>query len=111
MTVFGNRDFERPADGTSAAEHGWAGEDALAQLLGESPLPRTDVKDTRRVVMRVQGGDDIELGRVDGREPAVRMAREAIQAIEDAQTQGEWPQVDDRFIRPGAIVSIDVQRQ
>ena len=33
-----------------------------------------------------------------------------IGAIEEAQARGEWPLVEDRFIRPGAIVSIDVQR-
>jgi hypothetical protein len=38
------------------------------------------------------------------------MAREMIRTIEAAQARGEWPQVDDRFIRPGAIVSVDVQR-
>ena len=33
-----------------------------------------------------------------------------VQHIEQAAAKGEWPQVDERFIRPGAIVSIDVQR-
>jgi hypothetical protein len=60
--------------------------------------------------MRVSGTDDVELGRVEGREAAVDMAREMIRTIEAAQARGEWPQVDDRFIRPGAIVSVDVQR-
>ena len=46
----------------------------------------------------------------EGRENAVRIAREMVQHIEQAATNGEWPQIDERFIRPGAIVSIDVQR-
>jgi hypothetical protein len=33
-----------------------------------------------------------------------------VQHIEQAASRGEWPQIDERFIRPGAIVSIDVQR-
>ena len=40
----------------------------------------------------------------------MRIAREMVQHIEQAATNGEWPQIDERFIRPGAIVSIDVQR-
>lgn len=66
--------------------------------------------ETRRVVLRVHGAEEIELGRAAGRELAVRLAREMIGAIEEAQARGEWPLVEDRFIRPGAIVSVDVQR-
>jgi len=66
--------------------------------------------DTRRVVLRVQGDENIVVGNAEGRENAVRIAREFVQHIELASTRGEWPQVDERFIRPGAIVSVDVQR-
>jgi hypothetical protein len=33
-----------------------------------------------------------------------------VRTIESAEAAGEWPLVEDRFLRPGAIVSIDVQR-
>jgi hypothetical protein len=121
MTMFGNRDFERPelpGHSEPTTTPGWAHEDALARLLDPPPIPGSEpaatpdpaTRETRRVVMRVQGADDVELGRVEGREAAVDMARETIRAIEAAQARGEWPQVEDRFIRPGAIVSVDVQR-
>ncbi|WP_411277019.1 hypothetical protein [Gaiella sp.] len=66
--------------------------------------------DTRRVILRVNGDDDIVVGSADGRDNAVQIARNMVLHIEQASTKGEWPQIDERFIRPGAIVSIDVQR-
>jgi hypothetical protein len=124
MTIFGNRDFDRtelPEHGAGpTTDHGWTHDDALAELLdpppapgsenGSPPAPERMTREVRRVVMRVSGTDDVELGRVEGREAAVDLAREMIRTIEAAQARGEWPQVEDRFIRPGAIVSVDVQR-
>jgi 23S rRNA U2552 (ribose-2'-O)-methylase RlmE/FtsJ len=40
----------------------------------------------------------------------VQLARDMVRHIERASAKGEWPQIAERFIRPGAIVSIDVQR-
>lgn len=93
----------------------WPGDPGLADetpagVAGPAEPAWTHAAETRRVVLRVHGAEEIELGRADGREPAVRLAREMIGAIEEAQTRGEWPLVEDRFIRPGAIVSVDVQR-
>ena len=104
MTIFGNRDFgtARPLPEPDDQLAGWS------DIPAPVPLPVSI--DTRRVVMKVHGGEEIELGRAEGREPAVRLAHEAIQDIEAAIEQGEWPTVGDRFVRPGAIVSIDVQR-
>jgi hypothetical protein len=62
------------------------------------------------VILRVHGDEDIVVGNAEGRENAVRIAREMVRHIEAASTKGEWPQIDERFIRPGAIVSVDVQR-
>jgi hypothetical protein len=115
MTPFGNRDFERvpapTAPGVPDEDFGWAHDDALARLLEQ---PGTEVRDvtydTRRVIVRMHGGEDVEIGRAEGREPAVHIAREMVRAIEDAEAEGSWPLVGDRFLRPGAIVSIDVQR-
>jgi hypothetical protein len=67
--------------------------------------------DIRRIVLRVNGDEPIVVGSAEGRENAVRIAREMVQHIEQAASSGEWPQIDERFIRPGAIVSIDVQRE
>lgn len=68
-----------------------------------------DPVDLRRVVVSLVGDELLEVARVDGREQAVRVARETIQLIEDAQDAGQWPELAGRFIRPDAIVSIDVQ--
>lgn len=103
MTIFGNRDF--PHGKTQAA----SADTALAEQAAVV-LPRAFAPDVRRVVLRVQGGEEIVVGRADERDSAVQIAREMVRHIEQAATRGEWPQVDERFIRPGAIVSVDVQR-
>lgn len=112
MTVFGDRDFAPVVRGEQhpRSEPGWAPATAqtLPPLATVTTLPHTI--DTRRVVVRVANGEEIELGRTEGREPAVRIARDAIKLIEDAAGQETWPEIGDRFLRPGAIVSIDVQR-
>jgi hypothetical protein len=66
--------------------------------------------DTRRVVMRLIGGGDIELGRTSGREAAVELARDVVAEVEEAIERDEWPELGERFVRPGAIVSIDIVR-
>lgn len=73
------------------------------------PAVRT-ASEGRQVVLRLQGGEDVLLARAERREPALELAREFVRSIEAATAQGEWPEVGDRLIRPGAIVSIDVQR-
>ena len=111
MTIFGNRD---------SAHYG------ISPMAGALPSAEVDVAstdtspvtssrafgapDTRRVILRVHGDEPIVVGSAEGRDNAVRIAREMVQHIEQAATKGEWPQIDERFIRPGAIVSIDVQR-
>ena len=108
MTIFGNRDSSygiSPMAGASPSH------DALPAIA--PPVTSARVfggPDTRRVILRVNGDEPIVVGSAEGRENAVRIARELVQHIEAAATQGEWPQIDERFIRPGAIVSIDVQR-
>jgi hypothetical protein len=107
VTVYGNRDFaptdpdHRLPQAAATAAPGWAPPSAVT-------LPQP--QDTRRVVITVTSGEEIEIGRTDGREPAVHLAREAIRAIDAAQAASEWPEIGDRFLRPDAIVSIDVQR-
>ncbi len=62
----------------------------------------------RRLVVRLLGGDELELGSDDDRELAVEAARELMAQFSAAETSGEWPEVDGRFMRPGAVASIDV---
>ncbi len=102
MTIFGNRDFEQRDLGSVASED-FEADDPGA----DAPVFAVD---NRRVVLRMHGDQDIVVGRAEGREPAVEIAREMVRHIEAASARGEWPQIEERFIRPGAIVSVDVQR-
>jgi len=106
MTIFGNRDS---GYGSSPVA------DASPALESLDP-PATSTRsfgavDTRRVILRVHGDESILVGDAEGRDNAIRIARNMVQHIEQAAAKGEWPQIEERFIRPGAIVSIDVQRQ
>ena len=107
MTIFGNRDSSYGssmpvADAVPLARRHRARRRSRRGAFG--------APDNRRVILRVHGDESIVVGSAEGRENAVRIAREMVQHIEQAATNGEWPQIDERFIRPGAIVSIDVQR-
>jgi hypothetical protein len=62
----------------------------------------------RRLVVRLLGGDDLELGDYEDRGGAVVAAQELVARFTTAETSGEWPEVDGRFLRPASIVSIDV---
>jgi hypothetical protein len=75
------------------------------------PIPAVrPTQEGRQVVLRLHGGDDVVLARADRREPALELARDFVRSIEAATSRGDWPEVGDRLIRPGAIVSIDVRR-
>jgi hypothetical protein len=82
--------------------------DALQGLIESRQLGFRS--DWRRVVIRLHGGEELEVGRVHGREAAVTLAREVSGRIETSTAAGVWPEVDGRFLRPGSIISIDVQR-
>lgn len=64
----------------------------------------------RRVVVRLIGSEDVELGQAGSRDEALALAREVVRQIAAAEAAGEWPQLEGRFLRPGAIVSVDVLR-
>jgi hypothetical protein len=108
MTIFGNRDsgYGRSESSSNAG--------VLSSLEPvdppSAPAREFGAPDTRRVILRIHGDENILVGSAEGRENAVQIARDMVRHIEQASTNGEWPQIDERFIRPGAIVSIDVQR-
>ena len=63
----------------------------------------------RRVVLRMTGGEVVELRRMFDEDEAVAFAREAVRRIAAAEQTGEWPELDGRFLRPDQIFSVDIQ--
>lgn len=92
------------------------------QPAGSDPEPAPDpapadawaVEDAdagpRRLVVRLIGSEDVELGETGSRDEALAVAREVVRQIAAAEASGEWPELEGRLLRPGAIVSVDVLR-
>jgi len=113
MTIFGNRDSgfgSSPRAGVFPSLDDPEPTATPTATETATPTRGFGAPDTRRVILRVHGDNDIVVGSTVGRESAVQIARDMVRHIEQASAKGEWPQIDERFIRPGAIVSIDVQR-
>jgi hypothetical protein len=115
MTIFGNRDFGQRELTTDDVGDPNDSDDPVTTesapvATEDAPASPLFAVDHRRVILRINGDQDIVVGRAEGREPAVEIAREMVRHIEAASARGEWPQIDERFVRPGAIVSVDVQR-
>jgi hypothetical protein len=62
----------------------------------------------RRLIVRLLGGDEVELGSFDNRGDAMKAAQELVARFSSAEATGEWPEIEGRFLRPGAVASIDV---
>ena len=62
----------------------------------------------RRIVLTLLGGEQLELAAYDDRDEAVAAARELMTRFSSAESAGEWPELDGRFIRPASVASIDV---
>lgn len=75
-----------------------------------APTPERQDQPTggRRVVLRLLGGDEIELGSFDDREEAMEAAAEIVALLAAAEASSDWPEIEGRFLRPGSIASIDV---
>ena len=84
------------------AEHTSAA--ATATTIAVVPEPA----ETRCVVLRLLGGEQLELAAFTDRDEAVAAARELMTRFSSAESAGEWPELDGRFIRPGSVASIDV---
>ena len=64
--------------------------------------------DQRRVVIRLSDGETIVIGTASSHERALELARATIAQLD--LPVGEWPLVNDRFLRPDSIVSVDILR-
>ena len=64
--------------------------------------------DQRRVVIRLRDGETIQVAAAPTLERALELARETVKSLD--VPDWEWPFVRDRFLRPDAIVSVDVLR-
>jgi hypothetical protein len=91
----------RPAPATVAAPAPEPVEEPEEEILA----PAADV---RRLVVRLLGGEEIELASFDGRDAAIAAAQELVLRVGAAEAAGEWPEVEGRFLRPASIASIDV---
>lgn len=83
-------------------------ESILAERTTSAAVPAPAPVETRLVVIRLLGGEQVELAGYDDRDAAVAAARELMTRFSAAETAGEWPELEGRFIRPGAVASIDV---
>jgi hypothetical protein len=77
-----------------------------AELLDSMVLPA----DGRRVVIRLLGGEELDVGVAQGREAAMELARQTASTVDEAVLERTWPEIGDRLLRPGAIVSVDIVR-
>lgn len=78
--------------------------------LVETPPPAAAAPaiERRRVVVRLVGGEEIEAGEAGGRDEALELARGLVQRLARAEADADWAELDGRFLRPGAVVSVDV---
>ena len=75
--------------------------------LVESPQVETAAA---RLVVRMLGGEELELATFDDRSAAIDAAKELVRGFCAAEESGDWPELDGRFLRPGSVASIDVSR-
>jgi hypothetical protein len=61
-----------------------------------------------RLVVRMLGGEELELGTFDNRSDAIEAAKELVASFSTAEESGDWPEMDGRFLRPASVASIDV---
>jgi hypothetical protein len=61
-----------------------------------------------RLVVRMLGGEELELGTFGDRNGAIEAAKELVGRFTTAEDSGDWPEMDGRFLRPGSVASIDV---
>ena len=61
-----------------------------------------------RVVVRLLGGEELEVGTHVDKDGATARAKELVAHLAAAEAAGAWPEVAGRHLRPASIVSVDV---
>jgi hypothetical protein len=74
----------------------------------DEPEAEVTTESPRRLVIRLLGGEELELGDFEDRGDAVEAAQELVARFCAAEASGEWPEVEGRFLRPASIASVDV---
>jgi hypothetical protein len=64
--------------------------------------------EVRRLVVRLVGGEEVELGSFDDRDSAIDAAQQLVTRFSSAEAAGAWFEVEGRFLRPDSVASIDV---
>ena len=96
-------DPEPSADEEPEAE---AEPETEAEPLDEPEHEEVASSTTAEVFVCLTSGERIAAGSFDEQSAAEERARELMTALDG---NGEWPRLDGRFIRPDAVVSIDVE--
>jgi hypothetical protein len=81
---------------------------AVTAPVAIAPLPVALEATAARLVVRMLGGEELELGTFDDRGDAIEAAKELVGRFSSAEDSGEWPELDGRFLRPSSVASIDV---
>ncbi|HUH14930.1 MAG TPA: hypothetical protein VML35_03495 [Gaiellaceae bacterium] len=100
--------LHRPAEVTALAAVAAPPAQEPVEEPHEELLPPAADAGARRIVVRLLGGEEIELGVHEGRDAAVAAAEEVVALVAAAEAAGEWPELEGRFLRPASIASIDV---
>jgi hypothetical protein len=80
----------------------------IAHTIASAIMPAAVAVARRRVVVRLLGGEEVELGSFDGKDEALEQARTLAAELGEAEQRGHWPEIGGRHLRPASILSVDV---
>jgi hypothetical protein len=72
------------------------------------PEPSVEEAAGQQVVLRLQGGETLEVGAFTSTAEASACAQEVVRQIASTDEQGTWPFFANRFVRPDTILSVDL---
>jgi hypothetical protein len=100
------------APGSSAFLDGPVALKPIPTIPRPGPAPASETPaanaESRRLIVRLLGGEELELKTFDDRQEAMEAAAEIVARLAAAEADGEWPELEGRFLRPGSIASVDV---